>query len=373
MRKNTEMPVGTWAKDQKLNIENIIKKAVVSQKAYPVEDLTCRVKLDANENPYTLPHPLKRMITKRLEAVSLNRYPAPGSPGLKRAFAGYYGVDEDMILIGNGSDELIHILLTAVDPHLSGSVMFPTPTFAMYGIIARNSGHTVIEVDLNDRFELNKDAMLGVISEKNPAITFISYPNNPTGKCFNRDDIEEILDASSGIVVIDEAYCNFSGRTFLHDLDRWDNLVILRTLSKVGLAALRLGILIGHPLLVHHLNKVRLPYNVNIFSQVVGELFVEHNKDFMELTDKIVAGRKWLFDELTDIEGIKPYTSDANFILFSCFMRKDDVYAELIERGVLVKNFTSPDSLKECMRVTVGTETENREFIESLKIIMQGE
>lgn len=356
-----------------MDIKNIIKNAVLSQKAYPVEELVCRVKLDANENPYPLPHALKRLVSKRLEAVSLNRYPAPGSPGLRRDFARYYGVDEDMILIGNGSDELIHILLTAVDPHLSGSVMFPTPTFAMYGIIARNSGHNVIEVDLDDRFELDKDAMLEIISEKNPAIIFLSYPNNPTGNCFDRGDIEEILDASGGIVVVDEAYGNFSGKTFLSDLDRWDNLVILRTLSKVGLAALRLGILIGHPLLVHHLNKVRLPYNVNIFSQVVGELFVEHSEDFMELTDKIVAGRKWLYDQLTAIEGIKPYPSDANFILFSCFMGKDDVYARLIERGVLIKNFAHPDILKECMRVTVGTEAENREFIESLKIIMQGE
>ena len=367
------MPGGTWAEEQRVDIKKIIKNAVFSQKAYPVEERSCRVKLDANENPYPLPHALRRIISERLEAVSLNRYPAPGSPGLRTDFARYYGVDEDMILIGNGSDELIHILLTAVDPRLSGSVMFPTPTFAMYGIIALNSGHNIIEVPLDDRLELDTDVMLGIISDKKPAITFLSYPNNPTGKCFDRGDIERILEASSGLVVLDEAYFNFSGKTFLRDLDRWDNLVILRTLSKVGLAALRLGILIGHPLLVHHLNKVRLPYNVNIFSQVVGSLFVEHSGDFLELTDRIISSRKWLFDELMAIEGINPYPSDANFILFSCFMEKDDVYAQLIERGVLVKNFASPDILKNCMRVTVGTEAENREFIESLKIVMQGE
>jgi len=356
-----------------VDIEKIIKNAVFSQEAYPVEEISCRIKLDANENPYPLPQTLRRMISERLEAVSLNRYPEPGSPGLRRDFARYYGVDEDMILIGNGSDELIHILLTAVDPSLSGSVMFPTPTFAMYEIIALNSGHNIIEVPLDDRLELDIDAMLGIISDKKPAITFLSYPNNPTGRCFDRGDIERILEASSGLVVLDEAYFNFSGKTFLRDLNRWDNLVILRTLSKVGLAALRLGILIGHPLLVHHLNKVRLPYNVNIFSQVVGSLFVEHSGDFLELTDKIISDRKWLFDELMAIEGINPYPSDANFILFSCFMEKDDVYAQLIERDVLVKNFASPDILKNCMRVTVGTEAENREFVESLKIIMLGE
>jgi len=356
-----------------VDIEKIIKTAVLSQEAYPVEENLCRIKLDANENPYPLPPGLKHIISERLEAVSLNRYPAPGSPGLKADFARYYGVDEDTILIGNGSDELIHILLTAVNASTSGSVMFPTPTFAMYRIIALNAGHDIIEVPLDDRLGLDTDAMLGVISDKKPSLIFLSYPNNPTGKCFDRGDIEKILEASSGLVVLDEAYFNFSGKTFLRDLDRWDNLVILRTLSKVGLAALRLGILIGHPSLVHHLNKVRLPYNVNIFSQVIGNLFVEHSEKFLNLTDRIISDRKWLFDELMAIEGIHPYPSDANFILFSCFMEKDDVYAQLVDRGVLVKSFTSPDILKNCMRVTVGTEEENREFIETLKVIMHGE
>lgn len=356
-----------------MNIEKIIKNAVLSQEAYSVEEKLCRIKLDANENPYPLPPGLKRMILERLQAVSLNRYPEPGSPGLKADFARYYGVDEDMILIGNGSDELIHILLTAVAPCSPGSVMFPVPTFAMYRISALNTGHDIIEVPLNNRLGLDTDAMLGAISDKDPAIIFLSYPNNPTGGCFDRDDIEKILAASSGLVVLDEAYFNFSGKTFLRDLDRWNNLVILRTLSKVGLAALRLGILIGHPPLVHHLNKVRLPYNVNIFSQVIGSLFVEHSREFLDLTDRIISGRKWLFNELEAIEGIDPYPSDANFILFSCFMEKDDIYERLIDRGVLVKNFTSPDILKNCIRVTVGTEEENREFIETLKIVMQGE
>ena len=356
-----------------MNIEKIIKNAVLSQEAYPAEETVCRIKLDANENPYPLPPGLKHMILERLEAVSLNRYPAPGSPGLKADFARHYGVDEDMILIGNGSDELIHILLTSVSTSPSGSVMFPTPTFAMYRICALNTGHSIIEVPLDERLELDIDAMLDIISDKKPPITFLSYPNNPTGKCFGRGDIEKILEASSGLVVLDEAYFNFSGKTFLRDLDRWNNLAILRTLSKVGLAALRLGILIGHPLLVHHLNKVRLPYNVNIFSQIVGSLFVEHSGDFLELTDKIISNRKWLLDELTAIEGINPYPSDANFILFSCFMEKDDVYGQLVERGVLVKSFTSPDILKNCMRVTVGTKEENSEFIETLKVVVHGE
>jgi len=353
-----------------VDIEKIIKRGVLSQEAYPAEERPYRIKLDANENPYPLPPSLKRIIFERLETVSLNRYPAPGSPGLRAAFARYYGVDEEMVLIGNGSDELIQILMTAVGASCPSSILFPTPTFAMYGISALNAGHRIVEIPLNDRLDLDTDAMLAAIAGARPSLIFLSYPNNPTGRCFDRGGIERILEASGGLVVLDEAYGNFSGKTFLHDLDRWDNLVILRTLSKVGLAALRLGVLIGHPSLVYQLNKVRLPYNVNIFSQIIGGLFVEHSEKFLESAGRIIAGRKWLSDQLMAIEGIKPYPSDANFILFSCFTGKDDVYARLIDRGVLIKRFTSPAILRNCMRVTVGTTEENREFIETLKGVL---
>ncbi len=356
-----------------MDLETIIKKGVLSQEAYPAVDLPCRIKLDANENPYPLSPSLTRLIFDRLQSVSLNRYPAPGSPALRAAFARYYGVKEEMILIGNGSDELIHILLTAAGPSSHSCVLFPTPTFAMYGISALNTGHRIVEVPLDRRLDLDMDAMLAAITDARPSLIFLSYPNNPTGGCFDRRGMERIIEASSGLVVVDEAYGNFSGKTFLGDLDRWDNLVILRTLSKVGLAALRLGILIGHPSLVRQLNKVRLPHNVNIFSQVVGGVFVERSAEFLEPVERIIAGRKWLSDELMAIEGITPFPSDANFILFSCVTGKDAVYEHLVERGVLVKNFTSPDSLVNCMRVTVGTAEENREFIETLRGIVQGE
>ena len=356
--------------EESVDIEKIIKEGVRCQEAYPAEERPYRVKLDANENPYSLDPVLKRLIFERLDAVSLNRYPAPGSPGLRAAFAGYYGVDEEMVLIGNGSDELIQILMTAVGASAPSSVLFPAPTFGMYGIGARNAGHRTVEVPLTDRLDLDTDAMLSAIAETQPALIFLSYPNNPTGGCFGREGMEQILEASGGLVVVDEAYGNFSGKTFLEDLARWDNLVILKTLSKVGLAALRLGVLIGHPSLVHQLNKVRLPYNVNIFSQVVGGLFIEHSDTFLEPVDRIIADRKWLSDELAAIEGIQPYPSDANFILFSCITGKDDVYAQLVERGVLIKDFPSPAILRNCMRVTVGTTEENREFIETLKGIL---
>lgn len=356
-----------------MDIERIIKKEVLTQEAYPAEERPFRIKLDANENPYPLRSSLKRLILERLEGVSLNRYPAPGSPGLRAAFARYYGVDEEMVIIGNGSDELIQILMTAVGASAPCIILYPVPTFAMYRIISLNTGHRVVEVPLNDRFDLDEDAMIAAIAETDPSLIILSYPNNPTGGCFDRMVIERILSASGGIVVVDEAYGNFSGKTFLHDLDRWDNLVVLRTLSKVGLAALRLGILVASPSLVRQLNKVRLPYNVNIFSQVVGEVFVEHSDQFLGSVEKIIADRTWLSEELAAIEGITPYPSDANFILFSCITGKDDIYGKLLDEGILIKSFASPAVLRDCMRVTVGTTEENGEFVESLKGMLQGE
>ncbi len=350
-----------------MNIEKIVKKGILSQEAYSAEEQPYRIKLDANENSYPLTHEMRRVVSESLEGISLNRYPAPGSPVLRKGFARYYGVQEEMIILGNGSDELIQLLMMSVGDPFVGNIMFPTPTFAMYRIIAQNMGHRIIEVPLNDRMDLDIEVMLDAIKENQPSLIFLSYPNNPTGGCFDRGSIESILEVSKGIVVVDEAYGNFSGKSFLGDVDKWDNLVVLRTLSKVGLAALRLGILVGNPSLVHQLNKVRLPYNVNIFSQVIGGVFVEQSDLFLDSVNRIVEDRKWLLDQMLSTEGIAPYPSDANFILFSCFKKKDDVYAGLLNKGILIKNFLSPAVLSNCMRVTIGTTEENREFIETLR------
>jgi len=350
-----------------MKLEEIIKKEILGQTAYPIDSRTCRVKLDANENPYPLPAGLREKLEDGIRAISFNRYPQAGSPDMRSAVAGNLGMDEDMILVGNGSDELIQILLTAIGPGTSGTVMIPTPTFAVYKIVAVNTGHTVIEVPLDDRFDLPLDRMLAIISKESPTITFLSYPNNPTANCFDEGKVRAIIEASPGIVVVDEAYCNFSKKTFLPLLEQRDNLVILKTLSKVGLAALRIGIMIAHPSLIHQLNKVRLPYNLNTVSQVAGRLFFDNEEDFLLHVDDIIAEREWLLNELGDIDGIVPYPSDANFILFSCQGDKNSVYEGLIQRDVLIKSFPPSGPLQDCMRLTVGRPEENRSFIEALR------
>ncbi|MBN2516649.1 MAG: histidinol-phosphate transaminase [Deltaproteobacteria bacterium] len=353
-----------------MDITRIIKEVIRKQQAYSIEEQPCRIKLDANENPYTLTPSQQNRIFEHLKTISLNRYPDPGATDLKEQFAQYFGIDEDMLMLGNGSDELIQLLLTAFDSSSSGGVVIPVPTFAMYKISAVNTGHTVIEVPLNDQFDLDLENILDTMSQNKPHLIFLSYPNNPTGNLFDSGKIEKILMQTDGLVVVDEAYVDFSGKTFLPDFNRWDNLVILRTLSKVGFAAIRLGILIGKPSLVHELNKVRLPYNLNALSQAVGLFFHEYADELQKKIDRIILSRQHLFNELTDLEGIYPYHSDSNFILFSCAHDKNRVYSELLKRGIGIKNFTSPDSLRDCFRVTVGSDEENREFLEALRKIL---
>jgi len=348
-----------------MDVTRIIKSEVLGQEAYQIDERVCRVKLDANENPYKLPEDLSLRLFEYLRTFPLNRYPAPGSPDLRRRFAEKFGIGEDMIIIGNGLDELIQILLTALPS--SGSVLIPSPTFAMYKISAINTGHDVIEVPLDETFDLRSEEMHHVISEQSPSVVFLSYPNNPTGNCFDRERIETIIGQSDGIVVVDEAYFHFSGNTFLPLLKKYDNLVILRTLSKLGLAALRVGILMGQAALIHELNKVRLPYNLNTLSQGATHFFIDHEDAFLAQTEKVVAGRERVMQALESMEGITPYPTDSNFILFSCLRDKDGVYERLVAEGVLIKNLGSSGILKDCMRVTLGTDDENNQFLRALR------
>jgi histidinol-phosphate aminotransferase len=203
-----------------------------------------------------------------------------------------------------------------------------------------------------------------------PALTFLAYPNNPTGNCFSAERIEAILEEASGIVVVDEAYFHFSERTFLPLLGRYDRLVILRTLSKVGLAAMRIGLLIGQADLLHELNKVRLPYNLNALSQAAAGFYLDHEAAFLEQAAEIRRCREGLFPALEALPGVHPRPTDANFIFFSCDFDADRVYKALMQRGILIKNLSTPGKQPGFMRVTVGTPEENREFIEVLKEIL---
>jgi histidinol-phosphate aminotransferase len=361
---------GIWkARLHQMDLRTLIKKEVREQEGYRANIIPYRTRMDANESPFSLPPLLKRKLFKEMKNIALNRYPEPGAPLIRKRFAEHYGVADDMIMIGNGSDELIQILCAALVNSSSG-VMVPIPTFVMYRIIASNTGLAVAEVPLNASFDLDLDAMLTRIAKDAPVLTFLSYPNSPTSNCFSEESIVAIIEASTGIVVVDEAYGSFAGKTLLPLLKKYDNLVILKTLSKVGLAAMRIGFLIGAPPLVHELDKVRLPYNINALSQVAAAFYLDHIDVFLGQTREIIAGRKELLSSLGKIEGVHPHPSDANFIFFSCDFDTDNIYSLLAQEGILVKNLNSPGVLKNCMRVTVGNRQENQEFLKALKKIL---
>jgi histidinol-phosphate aminotransferase len=350
-----------------MHLDDLIKNEVRGQKAYVAETSILPIRLDANENPFPLPAEIHDEFMAALGRVSLNRYPEAGSPTLLARFAARYCVAPDMLIAGNGSDELIQVLCTSLAPT---RVMAPVPTFVMYRISALNSGHKVIEAPLDDGFDLDLPAMLELMDVYRPGLVFLSFPNNPTGNCFSREKIGMLIEKAPGLVVVDEAYGNFSGQTFLPLLEKYENLVILKTLSKIGLAALRIGFLIGASPLVNELNKVRLPYNINSLSQAAAGFYLDHEPVFLAQAAEIVRGREELFSALQQIPGIRPYPSEANFIFFSCLYDTDRVYTSMREQGIMIRHFSAAGKSKNCMRVTVGTPRENEMFLGVLERTM---
>jgi histidinol-phosphate aminotransferase len=339
-----------------MDIRKLVKKEVRSLRAYNAKEIPCKAKLDANESPFGFDIDLKAV-----KNIRTNRYPDPEAKTLKKLLASAYRVESSNILQGNGSDELIYYLITT----FGGPVLYPVPTFSMYGIIARALGEKNIEIPLDDEFDLDTDRMLKTVRKERPKLIFLSSPNNPTGNCFSSDRILKLVEASKGLVVVDEAYQPFAGgRGFLPLLKDYENLLIMRTLSKIGLAALRLGFLIADARVIDEVNKVRLPFNVNSFSQAVAAAALKEKKTLRAFIKDIASERERLLKEMSKIDGVKTFPSEANFILFTV-KDPDLIYGGLLEKGVLVRNISG--AVKGCLRVTVGTSEENTAFLRALQ------
>ena len=349
-------------------IRNLITKGIFEQRGYVAPEQTGDIKLDANENPFTLQEPLKRKLLEKMSSVDLNRYPAAGAPELRKRFAGYFGVQENMMMLGNGSDELIQILCLALKGKING-VLVPVPTFSMYKIIAVNTGHKVVELPLDNNFDLDAKFIKEKIKNNFPALIFLSCPNSPTGNLFSRDKIEAIIKKAPGVVVIDEAYADFSGQTMLPLLKKYDNVIFLKTLSKLGMASIRLGFLIGSPKIIEQLDKVRLPYNINSLSQIAAGFFLDNKREFSKQIKEITKRRDELYKALKQIPWMNAYPSRANFIFFSCAFDSNRIYKKLVAEGIVVKNLNSPPLTTNCMRVTVGSKKENEALVNALKKI----
>ena len=350
-------------------VESLIRPEIRALKAYHVPDAAGMGKLDAMENPYGWPEALKADWCEALKSVALNRYPDPEARALRTRLRAALKVPAGMeLLLGNGSDELIQIILMSL-ARPGATVLAPVPTFVMYDLIATFVGMKFIGVPLGQDFSLDTPAMLEAIERHKPAVVFLAWPNNPTGNLFDAATVEEVIRRAPGLVVVDEAYHAFCQRSFMDRLGLYDNLLVMRTLSKQGLAGLRLGVLAGEPAWLGEFNKVRLPYNIGSLTQASAEFALEHQALLDEQAAKIRGDREALFNELMEFPAVRVWPSAANFILFRPERKPAAaVFAALKEQKVLIKNLDgSHPMLAGCLRVTVGAPEENARFLDALK------
>lgn len=346
--------------------EQIIRDEILALQAYHVPDAGGMVKLDAMENPYRLPESLRGELSGLIERAELNRYPDPAAAHLKARLRTALAIPAGAeLLLGNGSDEIIQMLVMAT-ARPGTTVMSVDPTFVMFRLIATFCGVRYTGVPLAPDFGLDTDAMLEAIATHDPALIFLAYPNNPTGNLFDEAAMLRIIEAAPGLVIVDEAYHAFAGKSLLPRLERYPNLLVMRTLSKSGLAGLRLGLLAGAPQWLAQLEKVRLPYNVNVLTQLMAERVLQRRAVLDEQAAEIRAERARLSGALVAVPGVTAYRSDANFVL----LRVPDApraFEGLRARGILVKNLHGAHPvLDHCLRVTVGTPDENTRFLGAL-------
>ena len=369
-------------------IERRIREDVRSMHAYAIQDSQGLVKLDAMENPHRLPLDLQAELGQRLGAVTLNRYPDARVDNLRSALADYTHIPVGYnLMLGNGSDELIALLATACDVASDANTGFkpvilaPEPCFVMYPVSAQLQGLDFVGVPLAPDFELDTAAMLEAIARLQPAIVYLAYPNSPTANLWDAKAMQAIVAAAGDVgslVVIDEAYQPFSSRTYLDVIaanpGEHAHVLLMRTLSKFGLAGVRIGYLLGRSELIAQINKVRPPYNVSVLNTECALFALEHAPIFAAQAADIVFQRARLQQAFAGMNGIKAYPSEANMILVRFDGNQDRsqaVFESLKARGVLVKNVSKMHPLlSNCLRITVGTAAENTLLLAALQEIL---
>jgi len=345
----------------------LVRDDVRAINAYHVPPAQGLVKLDAMENPYRLPPALAAEMGKLLAAVAINRYPDPTNVALKQRLREAMSVPNTLdIVLGNGSDEILQLVTVAL-ARPGAAVLSLEPSFAVYKLAAAAAGMRYVGVPLNEDFTLDEAKLLAAIEREKPALTWIAYPNNPTGNLFPREAILRVIAAAPGLVAIDEAYYAFSGgASLLDEMDRHPNVFLVRTVSKLGLAGLRVGLGIGAPGWTRELEKLRMPYNVNVLSAAAADFLLGHREVFDAQTRDILAERRRLENALDAMPKVRRFPSAANFVL----ARVPDApaaFEALRERGILVRTFhgTHP-LLTHCLRLTVGTPDENTRMLDAL-------
>ncbi|MDB5814624.1 MAG: histidinol-phosphate transaminase [Rhodocyclales bacterium] len=350
--------------------QDLVRPEIMALSGYHVPPAAGMIKLDAMENPYHLPEALRDVVAEVAYGVSLNRYPDASAAKLKSTLRETMQIPEACgLVLGNGSDELIQIVTMALAKP-GATILSIEPSFVMYRMIATFCGARYVGVPLREDFSLDFGALLTAVERENPAVIFIAYPNNPSGNLFAAEDIEALIKAAPGLVVIDEAYTPFAGKSFMPRLAEFKNLIVMRTLSKLGLAALRLGYMVGAKEWMDEFEKLRLPYNINSLTQEIAARVLESGAALQAQAETIVAERTRVYHELAGMQGVKVFRSQANFLL----LRVPDApmaFNGLKARQILVKNLHGAHPiLDNCLRVTIGTPAENDAFLNVLSELL---
>ena len=351
-------------------MKRVIRADIQGLHAYAVQPSAGLVKVDTMENPHRLPEALQQALGERLGRVAINRYPAERTLDLAEALARHAGLPEgDALMLGNGSDELISLLSLACA--LPGAVFLsPLPSFVMYGLSAALQGVQFVGVPLTADFDLDEAAMLAAIDQHKPAVLYLACPNNPTANLWDEGVIDRIVDAMAhhrGLVVIDEAYQPFAARDAMHRLGRQPHVLVMRTMSKFGLAGVRIGYLMGASALIAEIDKLRPPFNISVLNAEAALFALEHADEYARQAVLIRDQRERLFRALQDMPGVHPWPSQANMVL----ARVPDAaaaFAGMKARGVLVKNVSALHPLlANCLRITVGTPDEVTQTLAALR------
>lgn len=325
------------------------------------------VKLNQNENSCDIPEEIKREVLDAIYHQPWSRYPMYDPPELREKLATQWGVSPDQILLGNGSNQIIYLLGTAIISP-GDKVLLSPPTFSLYELVAKIFQAQILSVDQYSNFTLNEEEILKTGTQAK--LAFFASPNNPTGRMFSLTFLEALLQNTSGLVVWDEAYGEFAQETAIPLIQNYSNLLILKTFSKLGLAGIRLGYLIGNSKLIGELKKANIPYNINRFTLSAILKFLENTQWLKEQIQRIIQEREKMYQALCTIPRIVPYPSSSNFILFQTPDGKK-VFNGLKEKGVLVRPVNSHPLLRDCLRVTIGTSEENQIFIDTLRIVVE--
>lgn len=351
-----------------LDLRQFVPGDLAALNAYDPPKGNCPVRLDANESPSSPPTDLEEMVRTALLTVEINRYPDPESRHLREAFGTRFGCSPELVMAGNGSDELIGFLVWTLRASRTGKrpcVVVPVPTFAMYTVAAKAAGYDVIEVPLGPGLEPDLEALLRVIRDREPSLVFLSNPNNPTGTFYTEEQVRELLEATKGLLVVDEAYGDYAGEgSWVSRVTPTGNLAVLRTLSKVGAAAIRCGFLAGGRDLLGVVNKVRFPFNVSRYTQAAGEVFLK-NYDLLDpVIRTVVRERQDLAAGLGEA-GLEVFPSRGNFLLVRCGGREKPLWHFLQEKGIMVKFMPRLPVAGDALRVTIGTPGENRLLVDA--------